>query len=231
MTQLAKVFEVPLTMSSVEIAELTGKRHDNVMRKAKELAEKGIITSPQIEELFTVGNGAKNSRTIYRLNKTESLNLVANLSPEFTARIIDRWQALEAQQPAFEIPQTLPDALMLAAQLAQEAARLEAELKAAEPKLLALDKIAVAKDSLCLQEAAKALQMRPTELIAWLQAHEWIYKRAGASQWLGYQAKVQTGLLEHKVTTVSRSDGSEKVVTQVRVTTKGLTRLGSVCVA
>lgn len=231
MTQLAKVFEAPLTMSSVEIAELMGKRHDNVMRKAKELAEKGIITSPQIEELFTVGNGAKNSRTIYRLNKTESLNLVANLSPEFTARIIDRWQALEAQQPAFEIPQTLPEALRLAAQLAQEAARLESELKAAEPKLVALDKIAVAKDSLCLQEAAKALQMRPADLIAWLQAHEWIYKRVGSAQWLGYQAKVQTGLLEHKVTTVSRSDGSEKVVTQVRVTAKGLTRLGSVCVA
>lgn len=231
MTQLAKVFEAPLTMSSVEIAELTGKRHDNVMRKAKELAEKGIITSPQIEELFTVGNGAKNSRTIYRLNKTESLNLVANLSPEFTARIIDRWQALEAQQPVFEIPQTLPEALRLAAQLAQEAGRLEAELKAVEPKLLALDKIAVAKDSLCLQEAAKALQMRPADLIAWLQAHEWIYKRVGSAQWLGYQAKVQTGLLEHKVTTVSRSDGSEKVVTQVRVTAKGLTRLGSVCVA
>lgn len=228
MTQLAKVFEVPLTMSSVEIAELTSKRHDNVMRKAKELAEKGIIRSPQIEEMFTVGNGAKNSRMIYRLNKTESLNLVANLSPEFTARIIDRWQALEAQQPVFEIPQTLPDALMLAAKLAQEAARLESELKAAEPKLLAFDKIAVAKDSLCLQEAAKVLQLRPRDLIAWLQAHEWIYKRAGSANWLGYQVKVQTGLLEHKVTTVSRSDGSEKVVTQVRITNKGLTRLGGV---
>lgn len=228
MSQLAKVFEVPLTMSSVEIAELTGKRHDNVMRKAKELAEKGIITAPQTEDMFTIGNGAKNKRAIYRLNKTESLNLVANLSPEFTARIIDRWQALEAQQPVFEIPQTLPDALMLAAKLAQEAARLESELKAAEPKLLAFDKIAVAKDSLCLQEAAKVLQLRPRDLIAWLQAHEWIYKRAGSANWLGYQVKVQTGLLEHKVTTVSRSDGSEKVVTQVRIANKGLTRLGGV---
>lgn len=228
MTQFNQVLVVgSLTMSSVEIAELTGKRHDNVMRKAKELVEKGIIRSPQIEET----DSQNKKRMVYRLNKTESLNLVANLSPEFTARIIDRWQALEAQQPAFEIPQTLPEALMLAAQLAQEAARLEAELKAAEPKLLALDKIAVAKDSLCLQETAKALQMRPADLIAWLQAHEWIYKRVGSAQWLGYQAKVQTGLLEHKVTTVSRSDGSEKVVTQVRVTAKGLTRLGSVCVA
>jgi hypothetical protein len=33
------------------------------------------------------------------------------------------------------------------------------------------------------------------------------------------------GLLEHKTTVVTRSDGSEKATTQVRVTPKGLTRL------
>lgn len=66
--------------------------------------------------------------------------------------------------------------------------------------------------------------MRPKDLFAWLQAKRWIYRRPGGS-WLGYQDKVQTGYLEHKLTTVQRADGSEKVTEQVRVTAKGLTKL------
>lgn len=81
------------TMTTPEIAELTGKRHDNVMRVAKMLAERGIICATQIEERYNNNN----LRKIYRLTKTESINLVANLSPEFTAAIIKRWQELEAQ--------------------------------------------------------------------------------------------------------------------------------------
>lgn len=230
MTQFNQVLVVgSLTMSSVEIAELMGKQHAHVMRDIKKMFDELNLDVSRFGGIYL--DSYQRENPVFNLPKRECLILVSGYNVQLRAKIIDRWQALEAQQPAFEIPQTLPDALMLAAQLAQEAGRLEAELKAAEPKLVALDKIAVAKDSLCLQETAKALQMRPADLIAWLQAHEWIYKRAGAAQWLGYQAKVQTGLLEHKVTTVSRSDGSEKVVTQVRVTAKGLTRLGSVCVA
>ena len=65
------------TMSSVEIAELTSKRHDNVMRTALRLAERGIISSPQIEETDSQGK----KRMVYYLIKAESLNLVAKLSP------------------------------------------------------------------------------------------------------------------------------------------------------
>ena len=46
-----------------------------------------------------------------------------------------------------------------------------------------------------------------------------------AVQQATYQSKLANGLLEHKTTTVHRSDGSEKTATQVRVTPKGLTRL------
>ena len=58
-----------------------------------------------------------------------------------------------------------------------------------------------------------------------LSQEQWIYKRAGGQAWLGYQAKIQQGLVEHKVTTVERTDGSAKTVEQVRITPKGLTKL------
>jgi len=95
------------------------------------------------------------------------------------------------------------------------------------PKVLALDRIATATGSLCITDAAKILQVQPKVLFAWLSANAWIYQRVGSSAWLGYQDKVQSGVLEHKVTTVSRSDGSEKTVTQVRITPKGLARLST----
>ena len=82
------------TMSSKEVAVLTGKRHDNVLRKCKELKDKGIIIATQIE----VRDSRGKTNPSFNLNKTESINLVANLSPEFTARIIKRWLELEASQ-------------------------------------------------------------------------------------------------------------------------------------
>lgn len=93
------------------------------------------------------------------------------------------------------------------------------------PSVRALDRIAKADGSLCVTDAAKALQMRPKDLFAWLEKNGWIYRRAGAAHHLGFHSKTTAGLLEHKVTTVHRADGSEKVTEQVRITAKGLTRL------
>jgi phage regulator Rha-like protein len=109
-------------MSSREIAELTGKRHDSVKRTIETLEERGVIESPQIVEIPT----ATKTGTEYRLGKRDTYVLVAQLSPEFTAALVDRWQALEASQ-APAIPQTYAAALMAAAQaeMAREALALE----------------------------------------------------------------------------------------------------------
>ena len=77
-------------------------------------------------------------------------------------------------------------------------------------------------------QPAKALQQSPNKFCDWLRKNHWIYRRAGGKNNLGYQDKVQAGYLTHKVTTVNREDGTEKVVEQVLITTKGITRLASV---
>lgn len=94
-----------------------------------------------------------------------------------------------------------------------------------QPTVEAFDRIATADGSLCLTDTAKALQMRPKDLISWLNQKQWIYKRTGVTHYLGYQEKVQSGYLEHKVTEITRGDGSNKITEQVRVTPKGLTKL------
>lgn len=82
----------PVTMSSREIAELVGKQHSNIKISAERLAEKGVIGTLATQGFTHNGN----VYTEYMLNKRDSLIVVAQNCPEFTARIIDRWQELEA---------------------------------------------------------------------------------------------------------------------------------------
>lgn len=214
-----------LRMTSQEIADLVEKRHDNVKRTIESLVNQGVITFPQVEEKPTAGRPSTEFVFVGEKGKRDSIVVVAQLSPQFTARLVDRWQELESGTAA--LPKTLPEALRLAADMAEQKAKVDAALAIAAPKADALDRIATADGSLCIRDSAKALQLRPIDLTRWMQAHGWIYRRVGNANWLGYQDKVQLGHLEHKVTLISKDDGTEKLVEQVRVTPKGLARLGA----
>ncbi|GAD68841.1 Rha family transcriptional regulator [Vibrio proteolyticus] len=102
-----------LTMGSREIAELTVKRHDNVRRTIESLWDLSLVSVTQSEEP-TIGGGKPTK--IYHVNEEDSYIVVARLSPEFTAKIVKRWRELE-EANQFKIPQTLPEALLLAAEL------------------------------------------------------------------------------------------------------------------
>lgn len=99
-------------MSSREIAELTGKRHDHVMRDIRAMlvdlhGEGGI---PSFGDTHTNEQNGQ-SYPIFRLPKRETLILVSGYSVQMRARIIDRWQELEAQAAArAKNPETSPEA-------------------------------------------------------------------------------------------------------------------------
>lgn len=109
----------------------------------------------------------------------------------------------------------------------EQAIELRDKVDELQPKADAFHRIAEADGSECITNTAKALQMRPKDLFAYLRQHHWIYRRAGTKTDLGYQSKVNSGLLEHKVTTITGSDGIERERVQVRVTARGMTRLAS----
>ncbi|MBY7855450.1 Rha family transcriptional regulator [Vibrio fluvialis] len=117
-------------MSSREIAELTNSRHDSVKRSMERMASSLVISiTPTVEP--TAGGGKP--ITIYHVTKRDSYVVVAQLSPEFTARLVDRWQELE-EANQFKIPQTLPEALLLAAELAKQNEEAQRQLAIAAPK-------------------------------------------------------------------------------------------------
>ena len=146
-------------------------------------------------------------------------------------RPLTRAEAETAFNALFEgqgTPAMLTGPQLMAAALIEANATMRAQadqIEAMQEDVDALDRLAKADGSLCITDAAKALQMRPKALFGWLRENGWIYKRPGAAHDLGYQSKTASGLLEHKVTTVLRADGSEKVTEQVRVTPKGLEKL------
>jgi len=124
-------------------------------------------------------------------------------------------------------PEETPEALAARALAVLQAtvARQKAALAETLPKAEVYDRLVNAEGSLCITAAAKNLHMRPKALFDWLAHNGWIYRRPGADHWLGYQAHTSNGDLDHKITTVTRPDGSEKVTEQVRITAKGLARL------
>ncbi len=84
-----------VTMTSREIADLLESRHDKVKQSIDRLVTRGLIAKPP------VGDGEKSSNGVveqlYFVGKRDSYIVVAQLSPEFTAQLVDRWQELESQ--------------------------------------------------------------------------------------------------------------------------------------
>lgn len=104
---------------------------------------------------------------------------------------------------------------------------LEKTVAEQAPDVATFHRIAAAQGSMCMRDAAKALQVRPMDLRNWLISNRWIYQRPGCGGWLAYQERIQQGVMCHKINTVQRDDGSDKVVQQPRLTPKGIARIGT----
>ena len=105
-----------MKMTSLEIAELVNSRHDSVKRAVDRLASNAVISHPPLVDGIKSANGVIEKHYIFTgtQGKRDSIVVVAQLSPEFTARLVDRWQELEQAliipqppQPAVQIPTTL----------------------------------------------------------------------------------------------------------------------------
>ena len=223
-----------LTMTSREIAELCEKRHDNVMADCRKLADFYAQTySPEKSGEFvksaTYTDSTGRGLPCFELNKQACLDLVTGYSLPHRHAVNRRWQELEAEKAQ---PKELSRMEILKLAMESEQARIEAEkmLALAAPKAEALDRIAQADGDMCITLAAKHIGMPPRKLMAWLEQNRWVYRRAGVGKPAAYQDRIQSGHLTHKVTTLPRDDGSEKVVAQVIVTAKGLAKLAEVAV-
>ena len=153
MNQLIEM-NVQMTMSTKEISDLTGKRHDNVMADARKML--GEIGSPEISG----GYLDKQDRTqpCLLLSKDETMCLVAGYSTELRFRIVKRWRELEEAKKPVELSRI--EILQMA--LESERARVEAEAKLAiaAPKAEFVDRYVEATGTYGFRQVAKMLSVK-----------------------------------------------------------------------
>lgn len=102
-----------VTMSSLEISELVKSRHTDVRRSIERLMQKGVIANAPMAFLANInGLGKVVKVKAYLLGKRDSYVVVAQLSPEFTGALVDRWQQLESQISVPSLPSTYKEALL-----------------------------------------------------------------------------------------------------------------------
>lgn len=146
------------SMTSLEIAELVNKRHDNVKRTIENLIDLEVIARPQIEDMQNVVNNRPYTTQVYvfkgEQGKLDSITVVAQLCPEFTAALVKRWYELENQQ---QLPQSFAEALQLAADQAKQL-----ELQA--PKVSFYDTLADRTTLMNATQVAQKIKMSAQKL-------------------------------------------------------------------
>ena len=140
-----------IMMSSREIAALVDSRHSNVCVTIERLMSSGVIGGYAALQYTHPQNGQ--TYHYYEVNKRDSYVIVAQLCPEFTARLVDRWQELE-QGNQMKVPQSFSEALRLAAELEEQKQQLKDELAVAAPKAEFVDRYVTATGSMTFRQVA-----------------------------------------------------------------------------
>lgn len=217
------------TMSSREIAELTGKQHGHVLRDIRTMLLELYPdcfdgNNPKLDALESKGvfiwNNVTNGFTdnVY-LPKRECLILVSGYSIPFRAKVIDRWQELEAHQPAYNIPQTYSAALRLCADQAETIEQQAAQIEAAKPAIAFADRHANATNLLGIRAAAKALKYKEGAFIDAMTRDKLLF-RDQSGRLMPYADKQHGGMFD-----VVTGEANGHAYLQTKITASGLQKL------
>lgn len=119
-----------LTMSSREIAELTGKEHKNVLADARKMLAELGYDSAEFSAQYIDPTGR--ALPCFNLPKDLTITLVSGYNVQMRYAITKRWMELEAQQ-APKLPTTFAEALRLAAELEEQKETLRLQNEAMKP--------------------------------------------------------------------------------------------------
>ena len=193
MNAITAISAAVLTMSSREIAELTGRDHGNVMRDIRTLLDdlQASDLKPVCETTTYAGaNGQRYPQ--YELDRDTCLTLLLGYDAVARMKVVKRWQELEAQAaPA------LPDFSNPVAAARAWADAKESELRTAEalalaaPKAEYVDRYVAANGAKGFRQVAKLLGANEHEFRAWLQDEKIMYRLGG--EWTAHQCHIDAG--------------------------------------
>lgn len=176
---ISKLLDGEASMTSQEIADLVGSQHVHLKISIERLVDRGVIQGLALRELRS-DSGQLSKVYVFTgpQGKRDSIVVVAQNSPEFTAVLVDRWQELETQvaEPKFKVPTTLHGALLLAANLEEQRQALTHQVevqdqKIAEdkPKVDYYHKVRASANTESIGSFAKKLEFGEKKLFRWLR--------------------------------------------------------------
>ena len=226
MYEITTINKIRQTMSSREIAELTGKNHQHVLRDCDTLNEnyERMSLSKIGQSQYKADNGQTYRE--YRLTKMQTFDLLTGYSAELRIKVNRRWEELEAKEQAHQqIPQSFSEALRLAAEQAEMIEVQQKQLQAQAPKVLFADTVIGSQSSCLIGELAKLITQKGYEigekrLFKWLRENHYLGTR-GEYYNIPNQQYIEQGLFELKKGTRSGSGGVMHTTITPKVTGKG----------
>lgn len=230
-------------MTSLQIAEITGKPHNDVMKAIRKMEPawqkvQGGNFSLMQKEVET-NNGGHKMRPYYSLNKEECLYIATKFNDEARAKLIKRWKELEEQSKP-SVPQNYLEALKSLVKSEEEKQQLALENRKQQQEILTIskenmelgnkitemlpkvsyyDQILQSNATMTVTQIAQDYGMSAIKLNLLLSDMKIQHKMRG--QWILYGQFLTGGYVHSRAVDIIRSDGRHDVKYNTEWTTKG----------
>lgn len=172
------------TMTTREIAQITGKEHRNVKRDAEVMFEQLNIDPKGYAQIWTHPQNGQ-SYEEFVLDKELSMCLVSGYNVQLRMTIIKRWTELEQQALLMNRPSYMIEDPLARAQkwIEEETAKQEAQLKLLEaskvievqtPKAEVFDAVLDRKRTYTIREFAQRTGVKEKTVKQWLENKRWV---------------------------------------------------------
>lgn len=243
MNELSTMIVDDERMTSLQIAEITGKPHNDVMKAIRKMepawerVQEGKFSLMQ-EEVET-NNGGHKMRPYYSLNKEECLYIATKFNDEARAKLIKRWKELEEQSKP-SVPQNYLEALESLVKAEKEKQQLALENKQKDetintiskanvelgnkitemlPKVSYYDRILQSNATMTITQIAQDYGMSAIAMNKELESMRIQHKERG--QWILYAQFLKGGYVHSRAVDIIRRDGRHDVKYNTEWTTKG----------
>lgn len=160
------------TMSSVEIAEHVGMNHKDVLRAIRTMEKSWVKVAGRNFALTSYKDEWNRNQPCYELTKTECLYVATKFNDEARAKLVIRWEQLEAEkQKGSALPGNYLEALKSLVESEEQKQQLQIQneiqserLKVIAPKAECYDRTLMAKNTISTTVIAKELGMSAVTL-------------------------------------------------------------------
>ncbi len=207
------------TMSSREIAEMTGKMHKNIMQSIRNMEDAWTKVNGLKFQLVEYMDAKGEKRAEYQLSKKECLYIATKFNDEARAILINRWEELENIN-AFPVPGNMYEALLLAAQQCKVIDEQQKQLNKQAPQIEFLNRVLDTDEKVDIGQCAKILELpfgRNT-LFKKLSDNGVFFKQKNEPK----QLYIDRGYFQLKEKWIERENHDSFMIIKVLVTQRGL---------